>query len=513
MVGVSSMGTALLAIDQGTTGTTTLVMDARGTTLGRATVELPQHYPQPGWVEHDADEIRESVVESIGRGLAEARIRGEDIAAIGIANQRETVLLWERHSGRPVGRAVVWQDRRTAGRCEELIQAGHSAEVRRVTGLVIDPYFSATKVRWLLDSDPPLRQRANSGELAFGTVDSFLVHRLAGGAPAAAPHVTDATNASRTLLMDLRRREWDDAMCRLFGVPKAVLPRIVASAGVVAKTRNVPALPDGIPIAGLAGDQHAALFGQACFEPGQAKCTYGTGAFVLVNTGDAPMYSRSGLLSTVAWQIGDRVTFALEGSCFVAGAAVQWLRDGLGIVKNAGEIEQLARRVPDSDGVVFVPALAGLGAPHWDPEARGLVAGLTRRSSAAHLARATLEAIAFQVNDLLAAMKGDLGAPISRLRVDGGAAANDLLLELQSDLSAVSVERPEELETTARGAAMLAGVGAGFFAGGADAARMISIDRTFMPRMGDDERRTHHLRWSDAVERARTRSQNQRGLR
>ncbi len=506
------MGTALLAIDQGTTGTTALVMDERGRTLGRATVELPQHYPQPGWVEHDADEIWETVVVAIGRATAEAGLVGSAIDAVGLTNQRETVLLWERRTGQPVHRAVVWQDRRTAARCAALAQAGHSAEVRRVTGLVIDPYFSASKIGWLLDERPVLRDPAERGALAFGTMDSYLVFRLAGGAEASAPHVTDATNASRTLLMDLRSRQWSPAMCGLFGVPMAMLPRIVPSAGLVARTRGVPGLPDGTPIAGLAGDQHAALFGQACFEPGQTKCTYGTGAFVLVNTGATPLKSEAGLLATVAWQIGDEVTYALEGSCFVAGAAVQWLRDGLHLIDAAPDIESLARSVPDSDGVVFVPALAGLGAPHWDPGARGLVTGLTRRTTAAHLARATLEAIAFQVNDLLVAMKADLGAPISRLRVDGGAAANDLLLELQSDLSAVSVERPAELETTARGAAMLAGVGAGIFAGSTDAARMISIDRTFTPSLGEAERRTRTSRWSEAVDRARTRALDDREL-
>jgi len=502
------MGTSLLAIDQGTTGTTALVMDARGKTLGRATVELPQHYPQPGWVEHDADEIWETVVAAIAGAMASAGLPGSELGAIGITNQRETALLWERTTGQPTRRAVVWQDRRTAERCAALEAAGRVAEVRRATGLVIDPYFSATKVGWMLDEDPTLRERAQGGEIAFGTIDAYLAFRLAGGVAAGAPHVTDATNASRTLLMDLKRREWHPGMCEIFGVPMAMLPRIVPSAGIVAHTHGVPGLPDGVPIAGLAGDQHAALFGQACFEPGQAKCTYGTGAFVLVNTGRQPIDSDSGLLATVAWQVGEQVTYALEGSCFVAGAAVQWLRDGLGVIENAGQVEELARSVPDSDGVVFVPALAGLGAPHWDPNARGLVTGLTRRSTAAHLARATLEAIAFQVNDLLLAMKADLEAPISRLRVDGGAAANDLLMELQSDLSAVCVERPTELETTARGAAMLAGVGAGIFTGAADAAQMISIDRTFSPRVDDRDRLARVSRWNDAVKRTRSRAQH-----
>jgi glycerol kinase len=491
----------ILAIDQGTTGSTALVMGTDGQTLGRANAEFPQHFPRPGWVEHEPEEIWTSVVASVRDALSAAGVRGEDIAAVGITNQRETALLWEKKTGKPVHRAIVWQDRRTSERCAELKAAGHEPAVRDATGLVIDPYFSGTKVAWLLDNVTGLRQRAEAGELAFGTIDTFLVHRLTAGAH----HVTDVTNASRTLLMDLARRSWHPGMCELFGVPRAVLPQIVPSAGTLGVTRGLPMLPDGIPVSGMAGDQHAALFGQACFEPGEAKCTYGTGAFVLVNTGPKPIPSRFGLLSTLGWQIGDDVVYALEGSSFIAGAAVQWLRDGLGMIRSASEIEELAKKVPSSDGVTFVPALVGLGAPHWDPDARGLICGITRGTTAAHVARATLEAIALQVNDLLSAMSEDLKKPISRMRVDGGAAANDLLMQFQSDFSAITVERPSELESTARGAAMLAGIGAGLFQSGREAGRMVRIERTFTVAMSADERRKRLEQWNDAVRRSRPR--------
>ncbi len=497
------MATHLLAIDQGTTGTTALVMAQDGRTLGRATLEFPQHFPEPGWVEHEPEEIWSSVLGALAEALKNAGVAGTDIAAIGITNQRETTLLWERATGRSVHRAIVWQDRRTSERCAELKAEGASDSVRRATGLVLDPYFSGTKLEWLLDHVPGARARAEAGELCFGTVDSYLVFRLGGGA-ASGPHLTDVTNASRTLLMHLERRAWDAEMCRLLRVPQAILPRIVASAARVAVTRGVPGLPDGVPIAGLAGDQHAALFGQACFGVGDAKCTYGTGAFLLVNTGARPVQSRAGLLSTVAWQVGDEIAYALEGSVFIAGAAVQWLRDGLGIIRSAAEIEPLARSVDSSGGVAFVPALAGLGAPYWDAEARGIVTGITRGTTRAHLARATLEAIALQVDDVLTAMQADLGQPISRLRVDGGAAANDLLMQLQSDFSAISVERPTELESTARGAAMLAGVGVGLFPTPTAAAGICRLDRTFTAELKTSDRTQFRARWEEAVSRARS---------
>jgi glycerol kinase len=494
---------SILAIDQGTTGTTALVVGLDGAARGRATREFPQHFPEPGWVEHEPEEIWASVCEAVRDAMRAASVSRGDIAAVGITNQRETTLLWERATGRPVRRAIVWQDRRTSKLCGRLIADGHEPEIRAVTGLVVDPYFSGTKLAWMLGEAPERLVRAERGELAFGTVDSYLVWRLAGGASGAAPHVTDVTNASRTLLMDLRRRQWDGRMCQLLGVPMGVLPRIVPCAGPVATTRGSAELADGTPICGLAGDQHAALFGQGCLQRGDAKCTYGTGAFVLVNTGAEAVSSGSGLLSTVAWQIGGQAVYALEGSCFVAGAAVQWLRDGLGLLNASSDIENLARQVRSSEGVVFVPALAGLGAPHWDPEARGLICGLTRGTTAAHLARATLEAIALQVNDLCSTMARDLKSPIARLRVDGGAAANDLLMQMQADLSAVTVQRPSELETTARGAAMLAALGAGLARSADEVAGMAPPSRTFVAEMGEQERQSKIGAWNDAVRRTR----------
>lgn len=492
----------VLAIDQGTTGTTVLVMSAGGKTLGRATREFPQHFPRPGWVEHEPDDIWQSVLEALARALEDAHVAPERIAAIGITNQRETTLLWERETGRPAHRAIVWQDRRTTELCAELDAAGHGARVREVTGLVIDPYFSGSKLTWLLSKHPEIGRDARDGKLAFGTVDSYLVRRLTAGR---AGHVIEATNASRTLLMDLRTRRWSPEMCELWGVPEALLPRIVPSAGIVGVTQGVPGLPDGVPIAGIAGDQQAALFGQGCFQVGDAKCTYGTGAFVLTNTGGLPVQSRHGLLSTLGWQIGEEVVYALEGACFVAGAAVQWLRDGLGILESSAEVEQLAASVPSSDGVVFVPALAGLGAPYWDPEARGLICGLTRGTTKAHLARATLESIALQVDDLLVAMADDQGRPVERMRVDGGAAANDLLMQLQADYSGMRVERPTELESTARGAAMLAAVGVGLHQE-ASVAAMLSMERTFEPGLDESGRTSVKQTWSQAVGRARSRA-------
>jgi glycerol kinase len=496
----------LLAIDQGTTGTTSLVMDTTGATLGRATREFRQHFPEPGLVEHDPEEIWQSVQDAVRDALAAAGVAGGAIKAIGITNQRETTLVWERATGRPIHRAIVWQDRRTAPRCAELRAAGHEQAVEETTGLVLDPYFSGTKIAWLLDNVPGARARAERGELAFGTVDSFLVWRLSGDARGGAPvHATDVTNASRTLLMSLDKLAWDDAMLAMLAIPRPLLPEIVGSSGRIAVTRGFPHLPDGIPIAGIAGDQQAALFGQACFATGDAKCTYGTGAFALANIGARPVRSRFGLLTSVGWKIGPEVVFVLEGSSFIAGAAVQWLRDGLGLIESAAEIEALARRVPSSEGVTFVPALAGLGAPYWDPDARGVICGVTRGTTAAHLARATLEGIALQVADLLQAMADDLGHPLRRMRVDGGAAANDLLMQYQADVANVGIERPTDLETTARGAAMLAGVGAGLFGSKEESARMSRVDRTFEVAMAEAERAAHRCRWADAV--ARTRSQ------
>lgn len=494
---VTHMGSHLLAIDQGTTGTTALVLAPNGAVSARVDIDFQQHFPAPGWVEHDADEIWRTVVETSTAAVAKAGLGPRDIAAVGITNQRETVVAWERSSGNVLGRAIVWQDRRTSARCEELRAAGHGDRVRALTGLVLDPYFSATKLEWMLKQG----LSARTSDLNFGTIDSFLLWRLTGGER----HATDATNASRTLLMDLESQTWSPEMCALFGVPVSTLPEIVANAGLIGRTRGFGAVLDGTPVAGMAGDQHAALFGQACFEPGGIKCTYGTGAFIVLNVGSKRPTTRHGLIETLAWKLpSEAATYALEGSCFVAGAAVQWLRDGLGIIASAGEIEALARQVESSEGVVFVPALAGLGAPYWDADARGLISGITRGTNRAHIARATLEGIAFQVDALVEAMRQDTGAPIRTLRVDGGAAANDLLMQLQADLSGLEVERPQDLETTARGAAMLAGLGVGMFASAQDAARMIQTERQFGVRMNETQRVSERRRFSQAVERARS---------
>src|ERR1700690_1859313 len=495
------MSKHLLAIDQGTTGTTALVVSLDGRTVGRTTTELPQHFPKPGWVSHDAREIWATVESSARGALRGASVRGEDIAAIGITNQRETTLLWDRATRRPIDLAIVWQCRRTADICDALKKDDRLvARVREKTGLVIDAYFSATKIAWLLDHVDGARARAEAGELAFGTIDCFLVSELTAGVV----HATDVTNASRTLLMNLARAEWDPELLRIFRVPQRVLPAIVGSAEIVGRTKGLGFLPDGVPIARIAGDQQAALFGQAAFHEGDAKCTYGTGAFALMNIGNRPTLSEHGRAPTAAWRIAGATTYALEGSAFIAGAAVQWLRDGLGIIRSAKEVESLARTVPSSDGVVFVPALAGLGAPHWDQDARGAITGLTRATKAAHIARATLEAIAFEVRDLLDAMVKDAGRPLLRLRVDGGAAENDLLMQFQAEVAGVVVERPTDIESTGRGAAMLAGIGAGLFGTLDDVATMTSVQAEFRPRMPEAERADHLRRWEDALRRAKT---------
>jgi glycerol kinase len=489
----------LLAIDQGTTGSTALVLSTEGVTLGRANVEFPQHFPKPGWVEHEPEDIWSSVAGAVTQALAKASCTGHDIAAIGITNQRETTVLWDKKTGKPIHRAIVWQCRRTAGICEQLRATGIEPMVKARTGLVIDAYFSGTKIAWILDEVSGARARAEAGELSFGTIDSFLVHRLTGGRT----HRTDVTNAARTLLMDIGAAEWNDELLAAFRVPRAVLPEIVSSAARVGETLGLSFLPDGIPIAGIAGDQQAALFGQACLSPGDAKCTYGTGAFALVNLGEKQVRSESGLLTTIAYRLGNKTVYALEGSSFIAGAAVQWLRDGLGILGAAHEVEALAKSVPSTDGVHFVPALSGLGAPYWDPGARGTITGLTRGSTRAHLARATLEGIAFSVDDLLMAMTKDAGSKLSRLRVDGGAAANGLLMQFQADVGDVTVERPTEIESTGRGAAMLAGIGAEL-TDERNVTQMWKLDSTFVPSMSAAERRARREAWSDAVRRARS---------
>ena len=489
----------VLALDQGTSGSTALVVDPEGVVRARGYAELPQHYPEPGWVEHDPAEIWQTVETAGGQALAQARVAPAEIAAIGITNQRETTIVWDRRGGLPIHRAIVWQDRRTAGLCDELRAAGAEGRVRERTGLVLDAYFSGTKIRWLLDHVPGARARAERGELAFGTVDTWLLWKLTGGRV----HATDATNASRTLCLDLRTVEWDDEMLGLLGVPRAVLPRVLPSAGVFGETADLGWLPAGVPVAGIAGDQHAALFGQACHAPGQAKNTYGTGCFLPMNTGARPVASTHGLLTTIAWRIGAETTYALEGSVFIAGAALQWLRDGLGVIRSAAESETLARSVPDTGGVYFVPAFVGLGAPYWDQYARGAIVGLTRGTTAAHLARAALEAIAYQTEDVLRAMAADAAVAAESLRVDGLGAGNDFLCQFQADVSGLAVLRPSVIDATALGAAYLAGLGSGLWPGLAVVAERSTIARTFQPAMDAATRRARYEGWGRAVERAR----------
>lgn len=488
----------VLAIDQGTTGSRAVVLDSSLRVLGSAYQEFRQHFPSPGWVEHDLEEIWSSTERCIAGALRKAKVPGAKIAAIGITNQRETTGLWDRHSGKPLHKAIVWQDRRTSERCAKLKAQGHEPRVRELTGLVLDPYFSGTKLAWLLEHVKGARQRAERGELCFGTIDTWLVFRLTGKQA----HVTDVSNASRTLLMDLRKLAWSEELCALLGAPASVLPSIRSSAEVYGTTRGLRVLPDGIPVAGMAGDQQAALFGQACFSPGESKCTYGTGAFLLMNVGQAPTPSKAGCLSTVAWKLGDRTTYALEGSAFIAGAAVQWLRDGLGLIKKAADVEKLASKVPSTGEVAFVPALSGLGAPHWRPEARGLFCGIDRSTTAAHLARAVLEGIALQIHDLAQAMEKDSGRSLTSFRVDGGAAANGLLMQYQADLLGVPVVRPKNLETTSLGAAFLGGLGAGVWSTPEEIRRAWRPDKVFKPKMKPADREAHLEKWRRAVGRA-----------
>jgi glycerol kinase len=490
----------LLSIDQGTTGSTAMLLSPEGTVLGRANREFPQHFPRPGWVEHDLEEIWQSVGDAVSTAVEQSGVNPSECLGIGITNQRETTVLWDRNTGKAVHRAIVWQDRRTADRCQELKDAGKEPLFRQRTGLVLDPYLAGTKLEWLLDNVDGARERAEKGELAFGTIDCWLVYRLSGGKA----HVTDASNASRTLFYDIIRQRWDEELAAELRVPMPLLPEVRSSSEVYAHTSGVPGVPDGIPIAGMAGDQQAALFGQTCFGVGDAKCTYGTGAFLLMNTGTEAVHSKNGLLTTIAWRIGDETVYALEGSSFIAGAAVQWLRDGLGIISSSDEIEAKAREVDATGDVVFVPALAGLGAPHWDPHARGLIYGLTRDTTAAHLARATLEGIAFQIVDLVDAMRADAGRPITRLRVDGGAARNDLMMQFESDMLGVAIDRPANVETTALGAAYLAGMAVGVFDGLNSVVDAYRIERSFEPEMTKGEREGHLRRWRDAVRRARS---------
>jgi len=490
---------AVLALDQGTTGSTALVIARDGRILGRGYSEFAQHFPRPGWVEHDAEEIRDVTIRVARQALEDARNREAFVAeAIGITNQRETLVVWDRETGRPVHRAIVWQDRRTADLCRRWKEDGLEEEIRDRTGLLLDPYFSGTKLHWLLEHEPGLRSRAEEGELAFGTVDAWLVHALTGGRV----HATDPTNASRTLLYDLETGGWGDALLDRFGVPEALLPEIRPSSGDFGT-----ALGDLIgveaPIAGVAGDQQAALFGQGCWTAGLAKNTYGTGAFLLLHTGSEPVRSEHGLLTTVACGPRGEPEFALEGSIFIAGAAIQWLRDGLGILSSAAESEVLARTLEGNDGVYMVPAFVGLGAPHWDPGVRGAIFGLTRGTSAAHLARAALEAMAYSTDDVLRAMEADAGIRTEELRVDGGAAGNDWLMDFQAGILDLPVRRPALLETTALGAAGLAGLHVGLWADGEEFLAAQGQPRTFRPRMGKKDREALRAGWRGALAAAR----------
>jgi glycerol kinase len=502
----------VLALDQGTTGSTALLIDQSGEVRGRGYAELPQHFPRPGWVEHDGEEIWQTTLASIDQALRTSGLEARRVVAIGITNQRETTLLWSRKTGAPVAAAIVWQDRRTAERCEGLRRRGLERTIHRKTGLVLDPYFSGTKLEWMLRHHAGLKARSRQGELRFGTVDAWLVWKLTGGQV----HATEPTNASRTLLFDIRRRDWDDALLELFGVPRALLPEVRPSSGSFGETRGMALLPDGIPIAGIAGDQQAALFGQGCVQAGQSKNTYGTGCFLLLHTGERPVASRSGLLTTMACGPRGEAAYALEGSVFIAGAALQWLRDQLQILERASDSEALARSIEDSGGVVLVPAFVGLGAPYWRADVRGALFGITRGTGRAHVARAALESLAFQTRDVIEAMARDAGgtspgrgaragtaaragARVRVLRVDGGAAANDWLMQYQADLLGIPVERPHVIETTALGAGLLAGLAGGFWSSHRDLDRARRIEKRFEPRRTRAWRESEYARWKRAV--------------
>jgi glycerol kinase len=488
----------VLALDQGTTSSRAILFDHDGAVVAVAQREFQQIFPKPGWVEHDPDEIWASQIAVATEVLGRARIRPRDVAAVGITNQRETAIVWDRATGRPIHNAIVWQDRRTAEMCDRLKADGFEPLVRDRAGLVVDAYFSGTKVAWILDHVPGARERAERGELAFGTVDSWLVWQLTSGRT----HITDVTNASRTMLFNIHSLQWDDELLRMLNVPRSLLPEVRDSSEIYGTVSTSLGL-ESIPIAGIAGDQQAALFGQMCVSPGMSKNTYGTGCFLLQNTGTSPAVSKHQLVSTVAWRIGGRTEYALEGSIFIGGAVVQWVRDGLKLVTSAPEIETLAASVADNGGVFLVPAFTGLGAPHWDPYARGTIVGLTRGTTGGHIARAALESIAYQVADILEAIHGDSGITLSELRVDGGAAANDLLMQFQADLLGVPVLRPAVTETTALGAAYLAGLAVGFWSSVDEIARQWRTERRFDPAMAPGDARALRARWHDALARSR----------
>ncbi len=486
----------ILAIDEGTTGARVLLFDRKGALRSSGYAEFPQHFPRPGWVEHRGEEIWGATLRAMRAALKPVGGARASIAAIGITNQRETTIVWDRATSKPVSPAIVWQDRRTADRCASLRRAGKERAIARRTGLMLDPYFSATKLEWILKHVPGVRGRARRGTLAFGTIDTWLLWRLTGGRV----HATDATNASRTLLYDIVRRRWDPGLLKLFGVPRSLLPEVKPSIADFGPTRGVPGLADGIPIRGIAGDQQAALFGQGCVEAGGLKNTYGTGCFLLLHTGSRRVASRSGLLTTIACGPRGEPRYALEGSVFIAGAVIQWLRDGLGVVERAAESEALARRVPDAGGTVLVPAFAGLGAPYWKPEARGIWCGLTRGTTRAHLVRAALESIAYQSRDLVEAMRRESGVTVRELRVDGGASLNDFLMQFQADVLGVRIARPGLVEATALGAALLAGIGAAWWKRAGDLHAVRRAGRVFRPRMKRAERERLYREWKEAVE-------------
>ena len=491
--------TYLLALDQGTTSSRAIVFDEWGNPCSTAQREVQLSTPHPAWVEQDALTMWNTQIGVAQQAIAAAGLLAQDIAAIGLTNQRETTIVWDRKSGQPIAPAIVWQDRRTAQWCEQLRLAGHEPMISQKTGLRLDPYFSAGKLVWLLDHIPQARVKAERGELAFGTVDSWLIWNLTRGER----HVIDISNASRTLMLNIEQGQWDQALLELFDIPPSLLPQVVSSGSLLGETAD-GLLGRRIPLTAAIGDQQAALFGQGCYQAGMAKNTYGTGCFMLMNTGETLRHSKHQLLSTIGWKIGDQPTkYALEGSVFMAGAIVQWLRDGLGIIQHSNDIERLACQVDSSEGVVMVPAFTGLGAPYWDTEARGMLAGMTRGTNKAHIARAALEAIAFQVSDVLTAMQQDAPAPLTELRVDGGASGNDMLMQFQADLLGVPVLRPQVKETTALGAALMAGLSAGIYASKASLSSLWQLDRAFEPSMSNDEREAHLARWHKAVQRAR----------
>lgn len=492
------MKKAVLALDQGTTSSRAILFDREGRKIAVAQREFTQHFPQPAWVEHDATEIWSTQEAVAAEVLQSAGLGTSDIAGIGITNQRETTVLWDRSTGEPIHHAIVWQDRRTASLCSQLKADGAESLFQEKTGLILDPYFSGTKIRWLLDNVQGARERAERGELAFGTVDTWLLWNLTKGNA----HATDPSNASRTLLYNIHTCEWDEELLRLLNIPRSVLPQVKPTSGIFGHVENGEPLA-GLPIGGMAGDQQSALFGQACFSAGMAKNTYGTGCFLLLNTGNKPVASQNRLLTTVAWEIGGKTEYALEGSVFVGGAVVQWLRDGLGIIENSGDVEALAASVPDSGGVVLVPAFTGLGAPHWDAHARGLLHGITRGTTRAHIARAALEAIAHQSNELLQGMQRDAELPLEEVRVDGGASANNLLMQIQADLLGVPVVRPANVETTAFGAACLAGLATEFWKNQEEIGAQWKVDRRFEPQGDREQIKPATMLWAKAVERAR----------